>query len=709
MNRPQVAISADFLQAFARLPKTQQKRVREFTEKFRDNPLQNGINYEHIHDIRDDKVRTVRIDQTYRAIVVHPPAGDVYLLVWVDHHDEAMAWAKNKVFEVNPVLGNLQVYEVDTSKKAISAPPPSVNEDRVPKGRLFAGMPHDDLLLCGVPTPLLPAVRALRTEADLDDIAPHLPREASDALYMIAAGCTIEDALHEAGRSRAKPVEVVDTSSFATALEKPDSQQRFNLINSERQLQEMLSAPLEQWRIFLHPSQRTLVKMNAKGPVRVIGGPGTGKTVVALHRAHYLASEVFTREEDRILFTTFTKNLAKDIQRQLRSLCSEGVSKRIEVVNLHQWARNFLRGRKAKVEVAEKNWELWEQAFMGQTELQFPEAFYRDEWKAVVQQQGITDRDEYFRAKRTGRGTPLTRPQRTHVWEIMRSYRAVLEDSNLMEWADVIREAKLCLQRDGEQAHLPYRAVVADETQDLGLQELELLRAILPKGDNDLFLVGDAHQRIYGNPVRLSAAGIETRGRSKRLKLNYRTTKEVRDFAVKILEGIKVDDLDDGEDTLRGYRSLRSGVRPVIKVFKKPEEEKTFIRDTVAGWRESGRAEEICIVARTKRQIEQTYVPLLEREGIPHYVVEKDDDSTAPGVRLATMHRVKGLEFPRVILAGVDEEHMPLKLGEREAFDAVSAEEHERRERQLLFVAGTRARDELVVTGVGRGSSFLRW
>jgi superfamily I DNA/RNA helicase len=250
--------------------------------------------------------------------------------------------------------------------------------------------------------------------------------------------------------------------------------------------------------------------------------------------------------------------------------------------------------------------------------------------------------------------------------------------------------------------------VVADEVQDLGAPELRLLRAIVPPGPEDLFLVGDAHQRIYRGAVSLGLCGIETRGRSRRLKINYRTTKEVRDWAVAIVANRKVDDLDDGEDSLAGYRSLRSGTAPTVRQFRTPEEESRFILATVGAWRKTGKTEEICIAARTHRQIHEVYEPMLRAADVPTLVLDKDaEDAAQPGVRLATMHRFKGLEFPRVLLVGVQDGAIPLLLPKAELYDAATTEEHLEQERRLLFVAATRARDELVVTGYGKPSSFF--
>jgi len=726
---PNVAISNEFLTAFARLPRAQQRKTRQFTEKFRLDPTSASIDYEKIHAFIDPKVRTARIDQAYRAIIVHPPRGDVYLLVWVDHHDEAHAWARNKRFEVNPTVGSLQVFEMQEepppltpvpaafaapaslSPFAADAPAPSTAvaspasaPDVVPAGRLLSGRTHADLRRCAVPEPLLPSARALRTEDDLEELKDYLPEEAFEALCTLALGGSLAEALEDVERTRRATEARVDTQNFANALDHPDSQRRFKLVSSGRELAEMLAAPLQQWRTFLHPSQRKVVSMNSKGAARVLGGAGTGKTVVLMHRARHLARAMFTDADDRILVTTYTRNLAADLRQNLRTLCGDELQ-RIEVTNLHLWAVRFLRAQglpRPQIVTGGKQRKLWALAYAEAGVDAWPLGFLRDEWEHVVQAQDVTNERGYLRARRVGRGTGLSRRQRSAAWTVFVAYRALLDAEGLVEWADVIREARRWLEQ--HPGSLPYRAVLADEAQDFRHADLLLLRALLPKGPNDLFLVGDAHQRIYGHRPTLGRCGINVRGRrSRRLTLNYRTTEEIGRWAIALLHGMSVDDLDGGVDTLKGYRSLREGPEPDLRHFERPVQEAAFIAKRVAEWLESAPGADLCLAARTKRLVRARYLPILRAAGIEAVEIETDAEaSLGPGVRVATMHRLKGLEFPRMILAGVQGGVMPQPLRGSAELDETATQDHEQQERRLLFVAGTRARDELVVTGFGQ-------
>ncbi len=712
---PQVAISDEFLKSFTKLPKQEQRRARKAIEKFRREPTTAALNYEPIHNMVDKKVRTIRVSDAYRAIVIKPPKGDVYLVVWVDHHDEAMAWARKKRFEVNPRSGALQVFEVrdavaepepePSTPPTFSAPTPSYVGGPIPEGRLLSGLTDHDLLTCAVPDALIPAVRALRTEDDLEELIPYLPGEAADAMFMLAAGYTLSATLEELTRP-AKPDEAVDVEDFSKALEHPDSKQRFFVVENDAELAEMLAAPLAQWRVFLHPTQRRIVETKAKGSMAVRGGAGTGKTVVLLHRARHLVERVFTAPEDRILVTTFTKNLAEDLKANLALLCGEA-PERIDVVNLDAWATRFLMSqgfpRPKFVRKSERN-EAWQGEAGGSHR---PISFYREEWDKVVQAQDVTDRGGYFKASRRGRGTSLNRRQRAQVWEILAGYRSQLEAMGRVEHADVIREARLYLENNP--GITPYRAVLADEVQDFTTSQLRLLRALVPEGPADLFLAGDAHQRIYGHRASMSAVDINIRGRrSRQLRLNYRTTDRIRRWAVALLKGVDVDDLDDGSDNLKGYRSLRVGVEPDLAHQPTPEAEQSFIVGRVKRWLETYPAEEICIAARTGRQLEDRYKPILDAAGIDSAMVDTDGVAKLPsGVRLATMHRLKGLEYPCMLLAGVEKGIVPYELSEGALPDDAAREDHEHGERCLLFVAATRARDELVITGAGDPSPFL--
>jgi superfamily I DNA/RNA helicase len=694
---PTVAIASEFLDAFARIPRAQQRKVREFTEKFRTNPKGPGINYEKIHAVKDDKVRTVRIDQKYRAIILHPPEGDVYVLVWVDNHNEAMDWAGKRRFEVNPVTGSLQVFSVSEAEEAVA------KEKKTKVPGLLDAYDDDVLLSFGVPEALLPAVRAVKSQDALLALVKHLPAEAAEALTWLGEGDPVEEVRAAVTVTPAK--ETVNTEDLGTALENADTKRRFVTVKSQDALTSILNAPLAKWRIFLHPSQEKLVTKKFNGPARVLGGPGTGKTVVAMHRARHLAREVFKEKTDRILFTTYTANLAESIEQNLRGLCGDEME-RIEVIHLHAWAVRFMKTQGVDFQVAseEEIDQCWEEALAVAGDPDFDVGFLKQEWAMVVQTSGITTLAAYLQVPRTGRGRTLTKPGRGKVWKVFEEYGSALKDRGKHEWLQIIQETRRYLEKKKE--ILPYRAVVVDESQDFHPEEWKLIRALVPVGANDLFLVGDAHQRIFGRRVTLKDCGVLIQGRSTNLKINYRTTEQIRNWSMALLQGIEVDDLDGEKDREKGYKSLLSGAAPEVRKFDTAEAEAAFLVETVKELLKYKQPEEICLVARTSKLLSDRYQLLLKTAKVPSVVLEKKNDPGEPGVRLGTMHRVKGLEFPVMLLAGVNSGVVPMRVASVEG-DPTARAEHEERERSLLFVAATRARDHLVVTAYGNPSPFL--
>ena len=698
-----VALSNDFLLAYSSVQKGHQKKVREFIELFRERPDSPGIHYEPIESAKGKSLYSVRIDQAYRAVVFHP-ASSVYVLTWVDHHDEAYDWAASKTFQVNPLTGALQVLNTEVVK---AAPAAAVASGQQAAG-LFDDVKDKHLLRLGVPEALLPLVRGLRSDTDLEKAEKQIPQEAYEALFLLASGYSLEEVFQEVDK---RDEEVpVNTGDFVAALQNEDSCRRFYVVDEAKELTEILSAPLEQWRVFLHPKQRKLVTMRASGPVRVLGGAGTGKTVVAMHRAKYLAEQVFTGKEDRVLVTTFTKNLATDIFENLRKICAAEAMARIEVVNLDAWVSNFLRtqGYRHQVVFDDEGNECWRNALnLVPGELALPENFYRTEWEDVIQAQNITSAEQYVKAARLGRGTRLGRDLKKRIWPVFQEYRAQMNEQGKKEYIDLIRDARSLLET--RKITLPYRSVVIDEAQDMSAEAFRLLRAIVPAGENDIFLVGDAHQRIYHHRVTLGQCGINIKGRGKKLKVNYRTTEETRRFAVALLEGRDIDDLDGGQDQQKGYMSLTHGEPPIVRRFRTFAEEGAFVKARIQELTAQATAQEaICVVGRTRKVLE-AYTAYLRGEGMETYEIRRDaaEQRDKPGVRIATMHRVKGLEFEHMLIVSANKGIVPLDQAIRGGEDAVAKRNAETAERALLYVALTRAKKSASITGFGEICPFL--
>ncbi len=713
----QVAISTDFLAAVTQLPRAQQKKVNQFVNKFRTNPQSNALNYEKIHSASNSAMRSVRVDQAYRCIVLKPEQGDVYVLLYVDSHDEAYDWAKKHRCEIHPQTGALQLFVTQT--ESITAEQPAavkpevenpVEAVEVPSNTLlFADYDEKQLIKLGMPEEFSAIILALSTLDDLQRVEKQLPVDAYEALYMVAVGLSYDEVLADYNDNNAN--EIIDVDDYAAAIKRNGSQRKFVFVDDEA-LQKMLEAPLEKWRVFLHPSQRKLVERDWNGPVRVLGGAGTGKTVVAMHRAKWLAARIPKSSNKKVLFTTFTKNLAADINAHLRQICTQAELDCIEVINIDAWVGQFISRHDHKYQVVfhndknPKRKKCWQFAMDAiPAELALSERFYSEEWVLVVQEQGITSQKAYIKAKRTGRGTRLNRSQRMLIWAVFEEYQLQLTHMNLREMADATKD---CLTTIASKAISPiYQAVIVDEGQDMGTQAYNLIRALVPEQQNDIFVVGDGHQRIYRNKVVLGRCGINIVGRSKKLRINYRTTEETRRMAVSVLEGISIDDLDDGQDDNKGYVSLMHGVTPDHKIYSTQAEEVEGIIEIIESLEAAKvKRSEICLVARTNA-LRNFYADALQRAGFESYEIKTNgvEDRNIDGIRVATMHRVKGLEFQHLFIAGANAQVIP--LGHFQSDDPVERREFELSERALLHVAMTRAIKSLVITSSGEPSPFL--
>lgn len=696
--KPKVALSQDFLLQLAKLPVSVQSKVMKWAIQFQSDPTSPGINYENINGARDSNLKSVRLDRDWRGIVFKPSSGDVYVLLYVDHHDAAYRWAENRKLAINPVTGAMQLVVLESVTEEIPvAQQPSVTNAAVAPAQataklLFSSLGDRELLSLGVPEESLAAVRTIASDEQLDAMQAQLPVEAYEGLFLVAAGDTVSQVL---GARETRMDKVVDTSDFAVALTTPESQSRFVIVDNDEAMLAIMNAPLAQWRVFLHPTQHKLATGDRSGPVRVLGGAGTGKTVLAMHRAKWLA-ENRTPAGKKVLFTTFTRNLATDIEQNLKTLCGASTLAKLEVRNLDAWVHGFMRAQKLEHRIVydrkqEGAAQAWQAAMAARdTKLDLPEGFYEQELEQVILAQGITTLDEYRVARRIGRAGVLGRSKRDAVWPVFEEYRGQLASRKLKAVDDAYREVATMLAARTDASE--YSAIVVDETQDFGPQALKLLRAMIRPGANDLFFVGDGHQRIYSrHRAAMSKCGIDIRGRSRKLYLNYRTTDEIRRKAVALLEGCEVDDLDDGLDEVKRYKSLSHGPAPVVVQVEGLEaaavEAGEFIRELRA---ETGGASSptICVVASGERHREAIAKQLLSAgfNGVTISAQSNHADAL-DAVHFATMHRAKGLEFDAVVVVAPIEYFGDLD-------ETVN-------QRKLVYVALTRAKRAALLIQLG--------
>lgn len=727
MTEAQYRVSFDIacMKALRKVPSKVMERFHDMVLKLMVDPSRSGLNIESIQGARDPAMRSFRIDQGYRAIG-YLQGGDL-LLLHVDEHDKAYRWATNRTVQFNAKLNRIQVLEsqpVEVPATEAQEPQhvPLAEAPTPPREHLFALYADTDLLGVGIPVEELPRIRTYQSERDLEDDQGLLDGAVYDILFSLAAGFALSDIASLVVPAGGLPAQTLE---FADALRTDESRQEIFVPEDETELRRLLNGDLEGWRVFLHPEQRRIAYHKGyNGPALVRGGAGTGKTVVAMHRAKHLADEISRdpgRKGDKVLFTTFTSTLARDVEANLKTLCPEhvtGTDPTIEVINLDRWVGGFLKRRGFERSIVyfgeerDRLDDIWDEVLAG---ADLPEGltndFIKDEWSQVVQARGVGSERDYFSARRTGRGTPLDRRKRRKLWSVFEAYRAKMIDEGLAEPDDAYREAIAILERDG--TRLPYTSAVIDEAQDMGEPALRLLRAIIPKtvadDRNSLFIVGDAHQRIYARKASMGACGVDVRGRSRRLKLNYRTTEMIRRYAVAILEGVEVDDLDESTETLSGYRSLVKGAEPVRKGYKtKSEEVKALAKWLSTSNAPASDTSSVAVLVRTNAQLSEVEVALKAAK-LQTFVLKNNmyDDPAKGGIRIATMHRAKGLEFDRVALALLAEDMLPPKHALMRAVDDAGKREIIEREMSLIHVASTRARSELRISWHGPRPALL--
>ncbi|WP_234401622.1 UvrD-helicase domain-containing protein, partial [Thermobifida halotolerans] len=565
--------------------------------------------------------------------------------------------------------------------------------------RLFDHVGDADLRRLGVDEQTLAFARAITDPVQLDAAKAFLPPTQWDVLFGLAAGYSPEEVWEELGAAITAG-ERVDPDDIGAAVRR--SRDRIVLVDGPEELMAVFAHPFALWRVYLHPVQRGVVEARYRGPARVTGGPGTGKTVVALHRAHHLA----VHGEGRVLVTTFTSTLAESLRAGMRLLAdSDDVADRVEVTHVDQLAHRVFReahGAPALLDDRRER-ELWT-SITRDLDVPFTPAFLAEEWRQVVLAQRVRSAQDYLAAKRTGRGRALGSRQRAQVWQAIWEFEAALRERGLWTHETVRVEAARIL---GERADKPYRHVVVDEAQDLSPEQWRLLRAAVPEGPDDLFFAADTHQRIYQHRVSLRDVGVNVTGRSARLRVNYRTTAEILAWSLELLRGERIDDMDGGLDSIAGCRSEVRGPAPTVRGFAARDAELRHLAETVRGWLDAGVApDEIGVAVRFNRLAGEV-VAALEAESVPARLLAGGRPAE-DAVSVGTMHRMKGLEFRCLAVAGVSEGQIPATNAVTpEAEDEAAHRADLQRERCLLFVACTRARERLHVTWSREPSPFL--
>ncbi|MEU8674411.1 UvrD-helicase domain-containing protein [Streptomyces sp. NPDC048560] len=716
-----------------KLPRSVKGAVYDFQHKFRDHPETGGLRLKQLQGY--DKLWSARVSDDYRALLLRLAADD-WLIVSVRHRKDVydrLAYAVNRVTGGIEYV-NLQVVEEQVLAERLppsepAAPAPQAPVVPVP---LFTRWTEQQLTELGVAASLVPLIHALTTEDQLLGLIEHAPQLTGEVLLALHDGTPYDEVLEQVTAPVAAP-EPVDTDDFQAAVERPAT----IVTTTDEALREALEGGnFGRWKVFLHPTQAKLVTRDYNGPARVGGGPGTGKTIVALHRVRHLVQQLHAGHDKPILLTTFNKNLAAELRSRLLELGGEELLARVEISHVDQLALRVVReaepgSRKQTLDDAQAVRE-WRTMLAELNETGWDAEFLHEEWTQVVLGQAITSRTDYFRARRAGRGKNVTRAERAEIWQLAEQFSQRLDRLGRQTWDQVAeRAARLETQREqrirsierqrdeaggldnihmqagsGGWLRYRYRHIVVDEAQDLHPAHWKMLRAMVARGGNDIFLVGDTHQRIYKNQVTLGSLGVNIRGRSAKLRLSYRTTRQILRSALEVLSQETYDDLDGSTETLAGYRSVLSGGSPGLHGCTDWEAERDAIADLIESWGDIP-PEQIAICVPTNAMASEMG-STLARRGIRPVEIGSDGPRGDAGVHIGTMYRFKGLEYQRMVIAGVSDGLIPREAVNRyRAEDPVRYRREVQRARSLLFVATTRTRDSLDIFWHGQPSPFL--
>jgi AAA domain/UvrD-like helicase C-terminal domain len=716
-----VTLHQDYARELARLDGSVKAKAWDLLTKLTADPDGHGLNLKLPQQSRDRRVRVARVDRFWRAVLFLIGQGEQMHLVLaaIKPHDEAYEWAGRASLGVNHASGALELRLTE----AVEAAAPALESDTVavaPGHRAPASAMQDapqclpftvtELTGLGIAEGIASRAISIRDEGTLLELVDGLPRWQEGMLLDLVGGKGLDDVRREYSVTAVDPRRADSDEEIAAALHRPSTRMEFGLVTDDEALRRVLDGDFLAWRLFLHPSQRAAAYRPVySGAFRLNGGAGTGKTVVALHRAAFLAGQ---HENARVLLCTFNRTLAAQLRADLVRLAGSDVADRVDVLGVDQLARRVLvrvTGTSPGPLPAAAEEQLWAETLGGlglDGDPLLTWRFLRDDLRLVVLAQRLEDSAAYLRASRKGRGTRLDRAQRLRAWQAMAAYQELERRDGRMSYAGLAALASRAATAASPSGW--YDHVVVDEGQDLQPVHWNLLRALVPEGPNDLFICEDGHQRIYGSRVVLSRHGISTRGRSRRLTLNYRTTRQNLALSLSVLGGVPVQDIEGEDESVSGYVSRLTGPDPVMSGYPSRQQEVDAVVNTVVDrWRMAGDGSRpsIAVLTRRNRDADQL-AQRLKAAGLPARVSGPEDAPAADTVTVCSMHRAKGAEFEHVVVAHVDATTVP------DAYALQSTDPDERddvlaRERLLLYVACSRARESTTVTWSGQPSPFL--
>lgn len=681
-------ISETFTSSLAKLSNDEQKAVKTTAFDLQVSLASPGMQFHRIENAKDSNFWSIRVTRDIR-LIVHKTDASI-LLCYVDHHDDAYKWAQCRKIEQHPKTGAAQLVEFKESVREIIVPSyvQDTTSNILPEKMIFSDFSDEYLLGFGVPTEWINEVK-VATEDSLFRLSNHLPQEATEALLELATGGT------------PKPPKPEFTLN---PFDHPDAKRRFSLVGTSEELERALNYPWEKWTIFLHPDQRDMVTKTFGGPARVSGSAGTGKTIVALHRAVHLAK---SNVESRVLLTTFSQTLANALRSRLKRLLENepAIGERLEVQSTDGVALNLYRKNGGNLKIV-KDFEIKSiisETAQAESDCSFSDSFLLSEWENVIDAWEIKTWDDYKKVKRLGRKKKLTEAQRSSIWRIFEKVSAALILNGLITKSGMLSFVSSKLKG---YKNPPFSYIVIDEAQDISVSQLRFLSALTGNKADGLFFAGDLGQRIFQQPFSWKSLGVDVRGRSSTLKINYRTSQQIRSSADLLLPS-SIADVDGNIESRLSTHSVFEGVPPEIHIFKSSNREVEYISENILEIISTGiPPHEIGVFVRSQNEIQRA-IASIEKSGQDYVVLDENVETVEGKISISPMHLAKGLEFKVVYVMACDDEILPLQSRLETAADESDLEEVYQSERHLLYVACTRARDRLMVSGVAPASEFL--
>ena len=681
-------IAVTFTDSLSRLTGDEQKAAKTTAFDLQVNPTGTGHGFHKLEKSKDKNFWSVKVNSDIR-LIVHKTQNNL-LLCYVDHHDKAYDWAERRKLETHPKTGAAQLVEIRETVAEIVVPVYRTEDAaQKPKTCLFKNVSDDELLSYGVPAEWLSDVRGADEDLILV-LADRLPSEAAEALLELATG----------GKPRIQAPNVVIDNPF----NHPDALRRFRVMSNIDELRQALDFPWEKWSIFLHPEQRQWVDREYSGPARVSGSAGTGKTIVALHRAVHLAK---IHPDSRVLLTTFSDTLAKSLKTKLNRLIvsQPRVGERIDVYSINAIGSRLAsaQGLPGKILPKKKLIEYIDLASKSVEAHKFTSHFLLSEWDQIVDAWQIDSWEGYKDVARLGRKTRLPEVQRATLWKIFEGVKKSILNNGFITESQLF-SGLAHLFEDNQQA--PYDYVVIDEAQDIGVSHIKFFSALAWKKKEGLFFAGDLGQRIFQQPFSWKSLGVDIRGRSRTLRINYRTSHQIRRQADRLLDPETVD-IDGNEENRSDTISVFNGPPPDLCTFNDQYLETNAVKDWLIAQLAAGVSpNEIGVFVRSANEMPRAEAAV-SAAGLKFKILDDYVETISGHASICTMHLAKGLEFRSVVVMACDDEVIPSQQRIEAVTDDADLQEVYDTERQLLYVACTRARDHLLITAVDPSSEFL--